>query len=1394
MNRFLSRVACVLAILLMCPSGFAFALPGDPAASLALPGITAELYPVEDGGPADQPLQNGDTLSQADALYYQVTKDTMADIAADQVYAFSLPEQIAPPQEGGSIPLTDNIGGTAVQFGVLGWSAGSRELTVTFHNFDPVLIEGLPIGLNDLTHTRIGFACALNGSDLVADAQGNVDIELPGGKTVRVVVSELVPSPPKLEKAVSSLDDAGKATWTVTYHHPQAAYAGQRPTELVDVLPEGLTYVPGSAAVIIGGVADPAPQVIAGEGTLTYALPENLPAGVEVQWSYRTQLTNAAIQDIWRGGDQTLAYQNQVVAQQGGASISPTCSATSRLTVPDDWIGRQMLSKSAAVNRPENPGDPWTIDWTVQVNTVSRHFQSLQLRDEMGGGLKLIQESVKVSGDGEVLAIPPQIETPSNGPAIMVLDLVQDGSPNPAKARYTIAYTTQIDPAYFSQSGSLTDDDLKNTASLRYCWPAGEEPGGEAYAPTVSKGPGNIGVHNKLIYKEAVGYDYATRRITWKYTVNPNRINLTQLTAQDILGSQSKQRFVGSDDPGAVDAARAAIRDSLTQALTEQGYAPENVLVSLALSEQQLDFVLQDVGTNSFSFEFGTYADDPAIWAGNGAALGEKPYTYTNTVTAKADGTAVDGQPISADCAHTAKLDVPNAVLRKAQTAFDPLTRELTWTLTINENAVALGEVTITDALPALLSCAPAKALLDGQPFDGMDNRFTVSDDNVVTIRLKEVTQPHQVTFTTVLDVDAAPFGQLTEVALTNQASLTSADNPVAVPSNEVNVVFDNHPLKKEAVNLKGSTLVSYTVYLNPYGMDLLKGSGSDILYLRDTLGDGLYLDVDSIRLYEAIPKTPASWEGDQYRVELQKQAQIEDVKVQYDAPENAFSLEIPDAAQRYLVTYDAYAVRAGVSLDNQVSLTGSILPSGAPTGHAGSAITLSAFGNTSFRLPTHKFFSIQIKKVNGEGQVLQGARFGLYAAQEEGALLTEATCDADTGICTLALPKREVQDRSMLYWRETAAPDAYVRNDEWHRIDLEQPPENVVTMVNLAGADAIAGRIDLRKIDAQQTTPLQGAAFALYADQTCATLVSDQPACSSDGAVFTFTGLYPGRTYWAREVRAPEGYVPLAEPIAIQASAAVAVTDIGNEPANVTLTVSKTDAETGSPLAGVTFGLYLDAACTQQVDRQETDSQGGCTFQGLLPYTPYFLREIANLPGYVPDDTVYPILTGDNGAALHRAVTNFQSRNASLQIVKTDVQSGAPLAGAVFELYGEDQSEMLSELITDAQGICTFTGMRAGRYFVREAAAPDGYRLDAQWVAVELGVDETRLLRLTNQRLPMPTPEPIVSPAASASAEQSPEPVPRTGDEGLYLWALLCGLSALGLISLLCGLRRQRR
>ena len=83
-------------------------------------------------------------------------------------------------------------------------------------------------------------------------------------------------------------------------------------------------------------------------------------------------------------------------------------------------------------------------------------------------------------------------------------------------------------------------------------------------------------------------------------------INLTQLTAQDILGSQSKQRFVGSDDPGAVDAARAAIRDSLTQALTEQGYAPENVLVSLALSEQQLDFVLQDVGTNSFSFEFGT--------------------------------------------------------------------------------------------------------------------------------------------------------------------------------------------------------------------------------------------------------------------------------------------------------------------------------------------------------------------------------------------------------------------------------------------------------------------------------------------------------------------------------------------------------------------------------------------------------------------------------------------------------------------------------------------------------------------------------------------------------------------------------------------------------------------
>ena len=155
-------------------------------------------------------------------------------------------------------------------------------------------------------------------------------------------------------------------------------------------------------------------------------------------------------------------------------------------------------------------------------------------------------------------------------------------------------------------------------------------------------------------------------------------------------------------------------------------------------------------------------------------------------------------------------------------------------------------------------------------------------------------------------------------------------------------------------------------------------------------------------------------------------------------------------------------------------------------------------------------------------------------------------------------------------------------------------------------------------------------------------------------------------------------------------------------------LTINKTDADTGKALAGVTYRLY-DSAGNKVAD-VTTGTDGKAVFSDL-PLGSYTYQEISAPSGYVADDTKYQITITSTTLNITETRTNALGK-ASVEISKVDADSNTPLQGAGFRLYDASGSQV-AEGYTDANGKLTFTGLKLGNYTCKEFRAPAGYELD---------------------------------------------------------------------------------
>ena len=158
-------------------------------------------------------------------------------------------------------------------------------------------------------------------------------------------------------------------------------------------------------------------------------------------------------------------------------------------------------------------------------------------------------------------------------------------------------------------------------------------------------------------------------------------------------------------------------------------------------------------------------------------------------------------------------------------------------------------------------------------------------------------------------------------------------------------------------------------------------------------------------------------------------------------------------------------------------------------------------------------------------------------------------------------------------------------------------------------------------------------------------------------------------------------------------------------------LTINKTDADTGKALAGVTYRLF-DSAGNKIAD-VTTGADGKAVFSNLALGS-YTYQEISAPEGYVVDDTKYQITITAENLNITETRTNTIVKG-SLTVRKVDV-TGAPLAGA--ELLLETSADgkawaEVSKITTDKTGIAKWDDLKIGaQYRITEVKAPAGYTL----------------------------------------------------------------------------------
>lgn len=350
-------------------------------------------------------------------------------------------------------------------------------------------------------------------------------------------------------------------------------------------------------------------------------------------------------------------------------------------------------------------------------------------------------------------------------------------------------------------------------------------------------------------------------------------------------------------------------------------------------------------------------------------------------------------------------------------------------------------------------------------------------------------------------------------------------------------------------------------------------------------------------------------------------------------------------------------------------------------------------------------------KYIEGTTTPIKGVTFlvtdssGAVVGQSNGEFITD---DAGRIVITDLVPGTTVTAR------ETKVPEGFVLDTTPKSIRIKEGEVQTLRFYNEA-----KGTLVIRKLDSVTKEPLAGVEFELtYADGGY--VDADNGHLSSKGLYTTdangeirITGITG--TVIVKEVKPLPGYViePGKDTQTVEINPADTQTlTFYNTPAGG-LQIIKKDEDTGERIKGVQFEVRK---MNGEILGTYTTDRNGVIHIPNAESGWYTVVERKAANGYALDANPEQVCVKD-GETTTLEITN--KRMCSIMIHKVDARTGEGIYGVKFVLYDAGKNP-IGEYTTDQDGyIYIRDELEAGKYFLRELEAADGYIRDEQYKTI---------------------------------------------------------------------------
>lgn len=295
---------------------------------------------------------------------------------------------------------------------------------------------------------------------------------------------------------------------------------------------------------------------------------------------------------------------------------------------------------------------------------------------------------------------------------------------------------------------------------------------------------------------------------------------------------------------------------------------------------------------------------------------------------------------------------------------------------------------------------------------------------------------------------------------------------------------------------------------------------------------------------------------------------------------------------------------------------------------------------------------------------------------------------------------------------KETAVPKGYNLNPEKQTVELTAGGTFTLTFENVPKTDFTLFKHD------SNNHPIAGVTFEISkkGGQSLGHFTTD-----GQGKL-TVPNLEPG-IYVAVETDCPDDYILDKTPHEFQVNAGV--TNVGIDVVNLKkpeITVKKVDSIVGGGVEGAKFEIFYagtggtgsPAGAYESLGTKYTDANGIIHLDHLKEGW-YRFTEVEAPAGYQLDEpsTQEIYLKGDDNAEL----TFKDTPLSAIIVMKKDGVNGKALPGATFQLRylggtSGTGGTVIGEKVTDQNGVCSWTSLKAGTYIVEEVKPAPGYNI----------------------------------------------------------------------------------